>query len=146
VWCSPRQELVGGGAEGHRRRRRAAGTVGVRGERCCRGSPGFWSPQAGSTPSWAARKMVSAAGGTPAVENCGGGPILTHGNVRSNPACPRTEAEPSGLGDDPMLETVPLQWLLAVMTPRSSRSTAMQDTPHGGASGRSARDSTAPWG
>jgi hypothetical protein len=31
VWCSPRQELAGGVAEGDRRRRRAARTVGVRG-------------------------------------------------------------------------------------------------------------------
>jgi hypothetical protein len=53
---------------------------------------------------------------------------LTSGNVGSNPACSRAEAVPSRLGDDPRLETVPLQWPLAVMTPWSSRSTAMQDT------------------
>jgi hypothetical protein len=32
VWCSPRRELAGGVAEGDRRRRRAARTIGVRGQ------------------------------------------------------------------------------------------------------------------
>jgi hypothetical protein len=80
------------------------------------------------------------------VENCGGGLTLTRGNVGSNLVYPRTKAEPSGLGNVPRPETVPLQRSLAVMTPRGSRSTVMQDTARGGASGRSARDSTAPWG
>jgi hypothetical protein len=55
--------------------RQAAEAVGVRGKGCCRGSPGFWSPRAGSASSWEAREMISTAGGTPAVKNCGGGPI-----------------------------------------------------------------------
>jgi hypothetical protein len=80
------------------------------------------------------------------VENCGGGLILTRGNVGSNLVYPRAKAEPSGLRNAPRLETVPWQRSLAVMTPRGSRSTVMQDTACGGASGWSARDSTAPWG
>jgi hypothetical protein len=80
------------------------------------------------------------------VKNCGGGPISPVAVSGSNPACSRAEAAASELGDDPRLETVPLQWPLAVMTQRSSRSSAMQDTQRGRASGRGARGSTAPWG
>jgi hypothetical protein len=74
----------------------AAEAVGVRGKGCCRGSPGFWSPRAGSASSWEAREMISTAGGTPAVKNCGGGPISPTAASGSNPACSRAEAAASG--------------------------------------------------
>jgi hypothetical protein len=96
-------------------------------------------------------ELGSQGNGQRSRRNAGGEELqrrtdLTCGNVGSNPACSRAEAAPRGLGDDPRLKTVPLQWPLAVMTPRSSRSMAMQDTQRGGASGRSARGSTTPWG
>jgi hypothetical protein len=80
------------------------------------------------------------------VKNCGGGPISPAAASGSNPVCSRAEAVASGLEDDPRLETVPLRWPLAVVTQRSGRSTAMQETQCGGASGRGSRGSTAPWG
>jgi hypothetical protein len=124
----------------------AAEAVGVRGKGCCRGSPDFWSPRAGLASSWEARETISTAGGTPAVKNCGGGSISPAAASGSNPACSRAEAMASGLRDDPRLETVPLRWPLAVVTQWSGRSTAMQETQRGGASGRGARGSTALWG
>jgi hypothetical protein len=47
--------------------------VGVRGEGCCRGSPGSWSPWINAWGSCEGTRGIRGVRGSPATKNCGGG-------------------------------------------------------------------------
>jgi hypothetical protein len=81
VWCSPRQELAEGVAESDRRRRRAAGTVGVCGQAAA-GVAGILGLRrsAPGTPAEATRRLRG-----PAVcrrQAIAATAVLTYGGLR----------------------------------------------------------------
>jgi hypothetical protein len=65
-WPELQRKMAGG--EILQRRR-----VGVRGEGCCRGSPGSWSPWIDAWGSCKGAEWVNRACGPPVASNCGGG-------------------------------------------------------------------------